>query len=121
LCAEFVATDKRRIRKCVLAAHSPAMNVSLTRSELSILQTWLAIRYRRSAFPDEFDQRIKLPAFYKKFLQIIKDTGNHLLAVLFDVEDVEHQRAEDTYSLMVFLLFNVEEDPEEARANAERA
>ncbi len=126
LSAEFAATDKRYIDKTVLAGHQPAANVRLTPAELTILQMWLAVRYRRSSFADEFDRRIKDKSakFYDKFVKIIKATGTNLLAVLFDVDsgqEVNRSGADDTYSLSIYLLFNVEEDPAKAETAAQSA
>jgi hypothetical protein len=123
LSAEFNATEKRRIDKSVLAAHEPATNVRLTPSEFAILQAWLAARYRRSSFADEFDRRIKQGAakFYDKFVKIIKASGTNLLAVLFDVDsgqEVNRDGPNDPYLLSIYLLFNVAEDPTEAEAAA---
>jgi hypothetical protein len=126
LSAEFHATDKKRIDKAVFAAHQPASNVRLTPAELAILQTWLSVRYRRSSFADEFDRRLKDKdsKFYDKFLKIIKASGTHLLAVLFDVDsgqEVTRNGADDTYSLSIYLVFNVTEDPAIAEAAAHAA
>jgi len=119
----FTANDKKRIEKQKLADHRPASNVRLTRAELTILQNWLAVRYRRSSFADEFERRLKDKGakFYDKFVNIIKASGTDLLGVLFDVDagqEVSRVGADDTYSLSVFLLFNVEEDPARAEATA---
>lgn len=126
LSAEFNATDKKQINKRVLAGHHPAANVRLTPAELTILQNWLAVRYRRSSFTNEFDRRIKDKSakFYDKFVKIIKASGTNLLAVLFDVDsgqEVNRTGADDTYSLSVYLLFNVEEDPAKAETAARSA
>jgi len=126
LAAEFHATNKRQIDKTVLAGHQPATNVRLTPAELTILQTWLSVRYRRSSFADEFDRRIKDKGakFYDRFVKIIKATGSNLLAVLFDVDsgqELNRSGADDPYALSIYLLFSVAEDPaaaEEAAVSA---
>ena len=126
LSAEFNATDKKIIGKSVLINHQPATTIRLTRAELTILQNWLAVRYRRSSFADEFDRRIKNKdaKFYEKFVDIIKKSGTSLLTVLFDVnsgEEANRAGPDDTYTLSILLVFNVEEDPAEAESIARSA
>ncbi len=124
VCAEFNAADKRTIAKVDLLKHVPATNVRLNPSEKSIFQNWLAIRYRRASFADEFDKRFKEKKLYKKFTEIIKKTRVHLIAVLLDVDaGVEKKRAgpEDTYSLTIMLLFDVSKNSSEAEKAAKNA
>ena len=86
IAAEFSAIDKHKISKAVMAEHAPSEKVRLTRHEFSIVQKWLAARYRRSAFADEFEARFKRGRLYKKFTEIISRSERHILAVFFDVD-----------------------------------
>ena len=52
------AQGKREIKKSALAGHSPAANVVVKPEDRSILQRWLAARYRRAGLPDEFERRL---------------------------------------------------------------
>ena len=98
----------------------PAANARLTPAELNVLQTWLAVRYRRSSFPDEFDRRIKDKdaKFYDKFVRAVKGSAAHLLAILFDVDggiEVDRKGPDDTYTLSIYLVYNVTVDPGKAK------
>jgi hypothetical protein len=120
LAAEFIITDKQKIDKSALVDHQPAANVRLAPAELNILQTWLAVRYRRSSFPDEFDRRIKdkEAKFYDKFVKAVKGSADHLLTILFDVDggtEVDRKGPDDTYTLSIYLVHNVTIDPGKAK------
>lgn len=126
LAAEFIATDKALLTKAALAGHEPATKIRLTPDEHFTLQTWLAVRYRRAAFADEFDKRIKnkKTKFYEKFVKIIKATETNLIAVYFDVDagaEVVRVGSDDTYTLAVYLVYNVAEDPAKAEPVAKSA
>jgi hypothetical protein len=120
LAAEFKATDEILIGKDALAEHQPATNVRPTPAELNILQTWLAVRYRRSSFPDEFDRRFKdkKTRFYDRFVKAVKGSADHLLTILFDVDggnEVDRNGPDDTYTLSIYLVYNVTVDPGKAK------
>jgi hypothetical protein len=55
---DLVAGSKNSILKQDLAEHQPEAALLMTGAEREILQRWLAARYRRSAFPDEFNRRL---------------------------------------------------------------
>jgi len=57
LIAELIARFKISIKKEQLVEYEPVKTTKLTVVEHTILQRWLASRYRRAAFPDEFDKR----------------------------------------------------------------
>ncbi|QWG15126.1 hypothetical protein KMZ29_10950 [Bradyrhizobium sediminis] len=126
LLAEFFATEKRSIKKELLLAESPLPEIRLTQDEHFTLQSWLAARYHRAIFPDEFDRRLKeRPAeVHKKIASTIKATGTDLIAVLFDIDsgkDEKHGEADDPYALTIILVYNVSEDPGRAQASANKA
>jgi hypothetical protein len=122
--AEFIAIDKHKVSKKEILKHSPSERVRLTRSEFVVLQNWLAARYRRPSFADEFEARFKRGRLYKRFTEIISKAGAHILAVFFDVDSGQEnsrQTAEDTYSLGIYLVFNITTDPAVAELAALRA
>src|SRR5260370_16796838 len=55
---DMQAQGKREIKKDDLAGHAPSPNVIVKPEDRSVLQRWLAARYRRAAFPDEFERRL---------------------------------------------------------------
>jgi hypothetical protein len=98
--------------------------VRLTAAELAILQRWLAARYRRSAFPDEFDRRLQDTGLQDRIGKILKTYGALISAIYFDVDQGEEVRrfgSDDPYTLSIYLLFSTEIDPEAAEKAADTA
>jgi hypothetical protein len=121
---EVVATEKISVEKTRLAGHRHNSNLELLSEARSILQNWLAARYRRAAFPDEFNKRLKETGVEDGIKKIIKDLGDYITAIFFDVdgaEEVDRTSPEDTYTLNIVLLFSTETDPTLARRAAEKA
>lgn len=113
LLAEFVITEKRSISKDVLVDFGPQTNVKLSPSDLVTFQLWLASRYRRSAFPDEFESRLKESGLDRKIVNAVRPHGRMISAVFFDVDDgqeVAHSGSEDVYMLDIYLLYENEPD-----------
>jgi hypothetical protein len=104
--------QKISIRKENLADHIPDQAIRLSRREKTILKAWLAARYSRPSFPDEFDKRLTHDArkTYEKFVRIFKRHSNSLVAVYFDVDEEERRGPEDVYALSIYLVYNVEKD-----------
>jgi len=125
LTVELVATCKTRISKQQLAGAKPSSNFRLSTLELSVLQNWLAARYRRAAFPDEFDRRLKdQTKLAEKIRAILKTRGEHIDAIFFDVdngEDTAHSGVDDPFKLAVYLIYSTQKDEETAREDAEAA
>ena len=121
---ELVATDKMAVPKegdTGLLKHAPREDIRLSGGELVILQRWLAARYRRSAFPDEFDRRLTATGVRDQLLRILKRHGAHTLAIYFDVddgEDIVHNGPDDPYKLTISLLYSTEVAPDEAERDA---
>jgi hypothetical protein len=74
------ARDKRGIPKDDLAAYSPNPNITLTPENRSVRQRWLAARYRRAAFPEEFERRLSETGLDKRIARILEPLGTHLIA-----------------------------------------
>ncbi|WP_371317552.1 hypothetical protein [Pseudomonas gingeri] len=103
----------------------PVSYAQMTGSEKGIYQRWLAARYRRSSFPDEFDRRLKEQTkVADRLAKCFKDSGKHIPAVFFDVDfGSEKTRAgeDDLYELTIYLLYATDEDPALAEAAAREA
>lgn len=108
-----------------LARFRPCPVHALSAPELRILQEWLACRYRRSAFPEEFDRRLKdETGTAERLARALEDDGHYVPAVYFDIDEgteIEHQGEDDTYTLRIALLYSSDEDPDVAEAAATRA
>ncbi|MGL6410885.1 hypothetical protein ACSZMR_12905 [Aeromonas veronii] len=122
LWAEFIATSKSSVKKEDLIAFYPRKDVRLAPENLMTLQRWLASRYRRSAFPDQFEQRLKDAKLNTKISKLAKRLGTHLSGVFFDVDEgqeVDRNGADDTYLLDITILYTTEPDPVEAKRDAD--
>jgi len=123
LTADFQATRRTQVAKDQLAAYEPAGTIKLTPIERNILQRWLAARYRRSAFPDEFDRRLERTGVQDRLSKILKSTGSLIAAIYFDVDQGEEvpRAADEPYVLAIYILYSTETDPEAAERAAEAA
>jgi hypothetical protein len=124
LSADLVATQKRKIPKDKLADHKPVKEFRLTSAEGTILQRWLAARYRRSAFPDEFDKRLETTGLQKRISGVLKTSGAWISAILIDVDngqDVTRSGPDDPYVLAIYLLYSTDTDSEKAEQVARNA
>ena len=122
--AEFVITDKRSISKYALIDFIPVAEFKLSSAGLAIFQRWLASRYRRSAFPDEFDSRLKSTGIAERISKAIKPHGELITAVFFDVDEgkeIPRSGSEDTYILDIVLLHATEPDFSAAASAANKA
>jgi hypothetical protein len=118
------ATGKREIPKERFAEHVPNAGLEVTPNSLSILQRWLAARYRRAAFADEFEDRLRKTGVGERIKKIVEPLGMHLVAIFFDVDEgkgVERKGPADPYTLEVDLLYSSESDPVAALSAAEQA
>ncbi len=122
LLAEFTATEKRSIQKKALIGFEPQVDQCLSPTGKATFQRWLAARYRRSAFPDEFERRlVRETKLAKKIASAVKTHGELIVAVLFDVDegqDCLRKTPDDVYVLDIILLHSVEIDFNQAEAAA---
>lgn len=113
LLAEFIITDKFSIPKTVFVELGAASDVRLSPADLATFQSWLASRYRRSAFSDEFELRLKEAKLIEKIAKAVKPHGEMITAVFFDVDegkDVARSGPDDVYVLDIILLHATEPD-----------
>ena len=123
---EFEITTKAPLKKEAVLATKPRADMSLSAKAREILQRWLAARYYRTAFPEEFETRLKAKPgkLNEKIVKAMDDAGEHVLAVYFDLDSgEEHDRkgSDDVYKLTITLLYDSEKDEEAAHAVARKA
>jgi hypothetical protein len=122
---EFLATGKRAIPKMDLfTPFLPDENVFIKPTDLDVLRHWLAARYRRAAFPDEFERRLAETRLGEKLAKLLKPLGDDIIAVFFDVDEGQEltkTRPDDLYGLHISLLYSTEKDPEAADRTAKAA
>lgn len=122
--AEFITTNKKSLPKALLQDIKPNEEFQLSTSDLTVYRRWLSIRYNRSAFPDQFDSRLKNNDIDKKIAKALRKHGEFITAIFFDVDEgVEVNRIDckDTYVLDISILYSTEIDPESAAVAAEEA
>ena len=123
---ELNANCKLQIPKEELLAINPRPGWALSPENLVTLQKWLASRYHRAAFADEFQNRMKAKPgrLDKKLVSALNEPGKHILAVFFNVDDgVENQRvgSADVYQLHISLLYDSTQDEPTAFDAASKA
>lgn len=109
LWAEFEATAKVPVDKVVLSQFAPRADAHLTPENHAIFQMWLASRYRRAAFADEFERRLTSKEFklHEKIAKAVKPHGELIAGVFFDVDEgaeVARDGPDDTYVLDITIL-----------------
>jgi hypothetical protein len=115
--AELQATGKTFVPKEQLAEFQPNADIRLDANGLDILQRWLAARYRRAAFPNEFVDRLQTADLHNIIAKKLKPHGNFIRSIYFDVDegnDFERQGPEDVYSLDIIVLYATNTDPDQA-------
>jgi hypothetical protein len=122
--AEFEATEKRSIDKRALNKFSPRPETRLSPADHAIFQMWLASRYRRSAFPNEFERRLKEFKLHEKVAKAVKPHGELIVGVFFEVDEgneVTRNSPDDTYTLDITILHTADPDFDMAEKAAETA
>jgi hypothetical protein len=111
---ELEATAKVAIDKWALNAFAPRSDATLDPGGRAILQSWLASRYRRSAFPDEFERRLlRETKLAEKIQKAVKPYGELISGIFFDVDEgveVVRDGPDDTYKLDIIILHVAEPD-----------
>lgn len=121
---EFEATAKVYVDKLALSEFIPRSDAHLSQENHAIFQMWLASRYRRSAFPDEFERRLTAKEFklHEKIAKAVKPHGELIVGVFFDVDEgaeVTREGPDDTYTLDITILHSADPDFEAAEKGAE--
>ncbi|MEN9985459.1 MAG: hypothetical protein RI925_961 [Pseudomonadota bacterium] len=119
--AEFEAKAKSSIEKLKLNEFYPLSDVHLTSENHAIFQMWLASRYRRSAFPDEFERRLTQETkLADKIAKAVRPHGELITGVFFDVDEgaeVVRSGPDDTYTLDISILYDPDVDATEHAAS----
>lgn len=123
---ELIASAKTTRPKEAIQKTQPRTGWQLTPENLVTLQKWLAARYHRAAFADEFERRLKAKPgkLDRKIAKALEEPGEHVLAVLFDVdegEETQRNGEEDVYQLRITLLYDSSRDEPAAYKAAQKA
>lgn len=110
---ELSATLKCQIEKSALMIQKPTETAKPSFAERRVLQRWLAIRYFRAVFPDEFVARLSKYGIEERVRKIFADSQAHLIAVYVDLDqgaEIERDGEDDLYTLSIYLVHAVEPD-----------
>lgn len=111
---ELIATKKvPTVDKWKLNRYKPRNDAVLTSDNKNIFQLWLASRYRRSAFPDEFETRLKESRLHDAIARILRPLNNEITGIFFDVDngaEIDRVGDDDTYTLNITLLHSAVPD-----------
>lgn len=121
---ELNSTNKKSIPKGDLVPYQPDGAFKLLPVNIAILQNWLAARYLRSGFPEEFNLRLQKTRLDERLGKIIKPLGEHLIAIYLDVdkgEEINRTGSDDPYVLEIRLLYYTQYDPLLAEEAANKA
>ena len=122
--AELITINRAYLPKALLPDIKPDEELHLSTTDLTVFRRWLSIRYNRSAFPDQFDSRLKSNDIDKKIARALRKYGEFITAIFFDVDqgvEVNRVDSNDTYLLDISILYSTEIDPEAAAVAAEEA
>lgn len=111
---ELLATKRDFIKKVDLAPFSPDGSWVVPSESCSALRVWLAARYKRSAFPDEFVRLLSRNKLDGRLASLLKEDGNHVSSVYFSLAEINKSGNDDevSYDLVIVLAFLPGEDPE---------
>jgi len=117
---ELLATNKKCITKSELAQFTPKPDLKILQNDLDILRSWLSARYRRAAFPDEFNNRMLSTGLKEQLVKLSKKYNELISAIGVRVDDGLYQEREAgvPYRLNILVLYKSLEDFEESQITA---
>jgi hypothetical protein len=125
---ELLASQKRTVPKAALFEYAPRQDVWLAPQDRLILQRWLAARYRRAAFPEAFETRLRTKVGRRTLVEhieaILDEGGEWIRCLLFDLDEgemTERERPDDAYRLGITVLYASALDEPKAYAAATAA
>ncbi len=126
---ELNQANKVKVSKAHLSTLSPPdHSFEISDDEKRTLKQWLASRYGRPAYPNNFETRLtsrntKKVKFEKKVAEIVALKTRHIIALFFDLDEnrnIELPEGEP-YVLKIIVAYDAIEGGPEARVSAEQA
>jgi hypothetical protein len=105
--ARFSFQNRLSIPKSRFQGLLPSVSSSLEKPDIQTLQRWLAFRYRRPAFPDAFDARIKDEKIADNLAKLSKVNGDSIIMLLFDLE----AEKDGVFPLGILAVYKSKPDP----------
>lgn len=118
LCLALAQDRKRRFAFSCIESKVPALKTyALESRQKRVLKQWLAARYGRPAFPDNFEQRLKTRfnarfTLERKLASILSGSSEYISAVFFEMPDEykSEEPPEDLYVLRILLGIDSTQD-----------
>ncbi len=98
---ELKAQDKRRVDRRLLEQSGPDNRLVL--KDVVLLGGWLANRFRRASFPDDFDRRLADSGSKKALYKVFEKHGADISFVYVLLRPDEELSPKDSYDLTVWL------------------
>lgn len=113
---ELVQTKKVRVDKVLLAHYSPSMDYCMGPKSLATMRSWLASRYNRAAFANEFVDRLKLAKADERLARLLQPHGALISFVYFQVDGghTVERHLGDPYIFDIVLVFAPGDDAEKS-------
>jgi len=113
-CIELTATGKQLVPKSALAAWRPDPRYHLDEGNFFTLRRWLAARYDRAAFPDQFERRMFHETDLAERINKVakkEDVNRVVSGIYFEVSPREELDPAVPYDLTVVLVYTPGMDP----------
>lgn len=118
---ELRLKDRVTLEKSSLTEKNPRTDLVLEPNGRRVLQKWLAARYDRSAFPNEFESRLFQQKIQEQISKILKPKGSSIRGIYFDLgvqSELETLATDENYELDIYLLYDTDKDPTVAEKDA---
>jgi hypothetical protein len=100
---ELKAQDRRRLDRRILEGSGPDNKVVLKSEDVVLLGRWLANRFRRASFPDEFDRRLADSGSKEALSRLFAKRGVDISGVYVLLRPDNELSSKDSYELTVWL------------------
>jgi hypothetical protein len=87
--------DRLLVPRARLESHTPHGSIRLRPDQRQLICEWVAKRYVRAAFPDEFNERTR--ASYKKIEKELKRDGEHITGLFLMIDPDRELGADEDY------------------------
>lgn len=102
--------DRVRIDRRILTQVKPCIVHALTGNTVGLIREWIAKRYIRPAFPDNFNQRIHRSAQGKEINKILESHGDLYRDIYLSCEpNSEELSHEQSYKVMVWVAMSADD------------
>lgn len=118
--------NKRAISSAMFTTPECDMDFAISQHEKEAFKQWLAARYGRPAFPNEFEERLRMSkegyaSLMKTIPKCLEKNSDHIIGIFFDLgeeRDIELEEG-NPYELRIYLVYNLEKGGIDARQHAE--